>query len=72
LRTSILELFLEGASQSIIRQTLAVLHPFPHHIAWQLVRYGVNVALANPIQVGSDTIADFFSDIYFSHKYLAS
>jgi hypothetical protein len=26
---------------------------------------------ANPIQVGSDTITDFFSDIYFPHKYLA-
>jgi hypothetical protein len=27
--------------------------------------------MANLIQVGSDTIADFFSDIYFPSKYLA-
>jgi hypothetical protein len=27
--------------------------------------------LNNPIQVGSDTITDFFSDIYFRYKYLA-
>jgi hypothetical protein len=30
------------------------------------------LTLGNPIQVGSDTIADFFSDIYFPSKYLAS